>query len=147
MAYLMERGYKRDKSVGNYLEKKGLSVKNTCGIPITANRSYVMGTECSPDERDTGLKTPCEVLVGLPARDLHCNCKHARTFCFVFSVFFGKGTRAFSFSRLKNRAKKCESGLKVRPLEWSSPTKISPWGRLSPPAPVRWRVRYGSQLP
>ena len=69
-----------------------------------------MGTECSLDEVDTGLKTPCEVLVGLPARDLHCNRKHARTFCFVFSFFLVKGIRAFSFSRPRNRTKNCEGG-------------------------------------
>ena len=72
------------------LESKVLSVNNTFGIPTT-NRSYVMGMQCSPDEGDTGLKTPCEVLVGLPARDLHCNRKHARTYCFVFSFFWSRG--------------------------------------------------------
>jgi hypothetical protein len=35
-------------------------------------------------EGDTGLKTPCEVLVGLPARDFHSHRKHARTFCQFF---------------------------------------------------------------
>ena len=34
-------------------------------------------------------------------------------------------------------------GLKVRPLEVTSPMKFSPWGRLIPAASVRSRARYG----
>ena len=80
------------------LEKKVLSVENTVeSVPAHEFRQYVenhheqarnklskptlvvlqphqhpmaKGRERSPHEGDTGLKTPCEVLVGLPARDL-----------------------------------------------------------------------------
>jgi hypothetical protein len=101
--------------MGNDLETKVLSVKNTVdSVPAHEFRQYVenlraqvriklskttlvvlqphqhpmaKGRERSPHEGDTGLKTPCEVLVGLPARDLSLTSQVCIYFFFLFRNF------------------------------------------------------------